>query len=279
MNLYPNWSESIGHILEKAAVSTVLWATILAFLGFILAIIVIGSIHRGKLLHRNLWIWNIFAKFSYLLIMFSFVITGIFTGALLGAQRTLDDALIVTMKPVLKAQMPALREHLAGYISPMARDRMLTARDLVEPIVKELVYTPEEDSFLEAMKAKIANEMLYKIAAYALTQAFQQSMKNVNEFLQTTDSGVGETLIEFSVDTVLKVLRGSGEHVDFTALDNTIPELFTAAMQKQLNSLFYSLYIGLAIKLLFVAAIVWVEMLIYFKYYLPRNQSAVPELT
>lgn len=285
MNLYQNWSESIAPILGETALNSVLWAAIFALLGFFAAIVVIVALQRRKLLYRTLWIWNVFAKLSYLLIMLSFLMTGVSSGVLFGVQRTLDRALVATMKPALEAQMPALRQQLIAYIGPMARDRMLTARDLVEPIVKELVYTPKNDGLLETMKAKIANEMLYESAAYAMTEAFQQVMKNMAKFLEKTDFKVGENffkagenVVEVSADAMLKVLIGIGEHVDFTALDATVPDIFTAAMQKQLNSLFYSLYIGLFIKLLFVALLIGAEILIYFKYYLPRKQPVEPEL-
>jgi hypothetical protein len=278
MNQFHNWSEVLGPILEKTILNSVLWAAIFALLGLIVTIIVIISIGRRALLRRTQWIWNICAKFSYLLIMMSFLTVGVIAGALYGVQRTFDHALVVTMKPALESQMPALREKLAGYLSPMPRDKMLTARDLVEPVVKGFVYTPKSESFVETMKARIMNDVFYTMAAYSMTQAFQHSMKNLAEFLQVNDSAVDEDFLEFSAEVMLKVVSGSGQYVDFTSLDKTIPDIFTASMQKQLKSLFYNLYLGLVIKLLIVALAIGTEMVIYFKYYIPRRQPTAAEI-
>ena len=276
LQLAQQWFEVVGPFFGGMLLSSTLWAIFFSLLGLVLAIIVMSMIHRRGLLRRNPRWWNTAAKLSYLLVLIAIPLVSALGGMFYGMQRTLDESITTQVEPALAAQMPALRVHLAERLGPMASDTLITARDLVQPIVQDFLYQPTSDSTLENFKARLINEYLLRDAARALTQAFQQSMKYLPALLPSTGNSSQDELVTFTVGAAIKALSATGEHVDFTALDRSIPEIFGQAMRQQIGSLFGGIYIGLGIKLLLLALIIGAEMLFYFKYYLRRrNQIAI----
>jgi len=277
LQLAQQWIEVIGPFFVELLFKATLWAVFFALISLLIAVIIMRKIHRRTLLRRGPRWWNTTAKLSYLVIMITLPLIGATGGSLYGIQRLLENGITETVEPALASQMPALRALLVEEFGPMASDTMITARDLVQPIVQEFLYHPQNQSTTEILKAKAINVYLLKHAARALTHAFQQSMKLLPEILPSSGFAAQDELIQFSVGSVIKVLAGAGEHIDFTNLDHNIPSIFSDAMRKQITAFFMGLYIGLGIKLLLVAILIGVEMLFYFKYYLPKKNRPALE--
>jgi hypothetical protein len=276
LQLAQQWFDIIGPFFGGMLLRSTLWALFFSLLGLLLAIIVMRMIHRRGLLRRSPRWWNAAAKSSYLLVLIAIPLTSALGGMFYGMQRTLEESVTEQVEPALAAQMPALRSQLAERLGPMASDTMITARDLVRPMVQDFFYQPTSQATLEVFKTKLINEYLLKYAARALTQAFQQSMKHLPVLLPSSGNSAQDELLSFTVATAIKVLSGVGEHVDFTSLDRSVPEIFGDAMRQQISTFFTGIYIGLGIKLLLLTMIIGAEMLFYFKYYFrKRNQIAV----
>ncbi len=276
-DLAQGWSDALAPFLSDLLMQSTLWALVLALAGLLLAIVLMSLMHRRKLLRRRPPVWNIFAKLSYLLVLAALPLAGLARGLLLGVERSLEQAVETTLEPILAEQMPALRRNLAEHIGPLATQGMLTARDLVQPIVQDLLYEPRSDSTIERFKARIINESLMRGAAQALTYAFQASMQRAADWLPATASGAGHELVTFSTDTVLRLLKGTAEQVDFSPLDKSVPDIFATAMKRQVGAFFNGIYITIGLKLLLLALIIGGEMEFYFRYYQPRHRVTAME--
>jgi hypothetical protein len=269
--------ELLGPLLGELSLQAAVWGTAGGVLGFLLALVLSWVIHRQRWLRRTPGAWNILAKLSYLILVAAFVLAGGIGGALHGTQRVVDRKVSSSLEPLLAARMPALRGYLAGYLAPMAKNSVITVRDMLQPMLRDLGYQPRSAGWLEQRKAHLINEIILRGGALALTQAFQQSMRLLPQFLPTADDRGQDQLVHFTVDTALKMLAATGDKVDFSPLDQSVPKVFAEAVQHQIDSLYKGIYIGLVIKLVIVLALIAAEMLFYFRYWVPRRaQLATP---
>jgi len=272
-----SWFELLGPLLGDLSLHAAVWGTAGGVLGFLLALVLSWVIHRQRWLRRTPGAWNILAKLSYLILVAAFVLAGGIGGALHGTQRVVDRKVSSSLEPLLAARMPALRGYLAGYLAPMAKNSVITVRDMLQPMLRDLGYQPRSAGWLEQRKAHLINEIILRGGALALTQAFQQSMRLLPQFLPTADDRGQDQLVHFTVDTALKMLAATGDKVDFSPLDQSVPKVFAEAVQHQIDSLYKGIYIGLVIKLVIVLALIAAEMLFYFRYWVPRRaQLATP---
>jgi len=256
----------IGDLSLKAAV----WGMVFGAAGCLMAFLSCWLVFRKAWLRRVPKVWNVLAKLSYFLIWAAFVLAGIIGGALYGAQRVVDHSVAQYLEPALTRQMPDLRKVLARHLEPMTRQSMLTVREMLRPMLSDLYYKPRSSSWVEQHKARLINDFILHGGAVALTQAFQQSMRLLPEFLPEGASREQNQLVHFSVNTALKVLAATGEKVDFSPLDQNVPKVFSSAVQRQIDGLFKGIYVGLLIKLVLVMVLVGLEMLFYFLYWRPR---------
>lgn len=270
--LAKDWLAALGPFAGWMMAKAVLWAVVFGFLGLLLALYAMWTLHKRRLLHRTHNIWNMAAKLSHVVILAALVAAGAAYGVLSTAQSEINRAVTEYAQPALAANMPALRAQLAEHVGPMATEGMVTARDLVQPIVKDFLYQPKSDGMWERAKAWFINRLVMEAGARALTQAVQQGLQLLPEVVRAGPGAKGQ-LAEFSVDALTKVLAGAGQKVDFSALDKTIPEVFADALHGQIDSFFKGIYTGLLIKLALVAMLIAAEMTFYFRYYLPRQAS------
>lgn len=265
----------IGDLLFQAAI----WGTVFGAAGCLMALLSCWLVFRKAWLRRRPKVWNVLAKLSYFLIWVVFVLAGVIGGVLYGTQRVVDRSVAQYLEPALTRQMPDLRKVLARHLEPMARQSVITVREMLQPMLRELYYKPRSSSWIEQHKARMINDFILHGGAVALTQAFQQSMRLLPRFLPEDRSREQNQLVHFSVDTALKVLAATGEKVDFSPLDQNVPKVFSSAVQRQIDGLFKGIYVGLLIKLVLVMALVGLEMLFYFLYWCPRwdrRQMAMP---
>jgi len=262
--------------LGELSWQAVIWGLVLAVAGFLLALPLCWGIHRLRWLRRSPKVWNVLAKLTYLVVVLAFTLLSGIGGALYGTQRVLGHNVDTYLEPAIASQMPKLRLFLAEQLEPMARNSVITVRDLMQPILRDLRYQPRSSSWLEQHKARLINELILRGGAMALTEAFQQCMRHLPQFLPESGDQGQDALLSFTVDTALKMLAVTGEKVDFSPLDQSVPQVFTHAVQRQIYSVYKGLYIGLLIKLAIVLALLGAEMLIYFRYWVPRRARRVP---
>jgi len=274
-----SWIELLGPLLGELSLQAAVWGAVAGFLGFLLALVLSWVIHRQRWLRRTPRAWNVLAKLSYLILVAAFVLAGGIGGALHGTQRIVDHKVSSALEPLLAARMPALRGYLAACLAPMAKSSVITVRDMLQPMLRDLGYQPRSAGWLEQRKAHLINEVILRGGAVALTQAFQQSMRLLPQFLPTAGDKGQDQLVHFTVDTALKMLAATGEKVDFSPLDESVPKVFAEAVQHQIDSLYKGIYIGLVIKLMIVLALIAAEMLFYFRYWVPRRARRAQRAT
>lgn len=211
------------------------------------------------------------AKLWYPLVLCLLPLAGAASGAAFGAHRVCDRLIEDALKPALVAAMPGLRQAMAERLAPLSGDMTVTARDLVRPIVQDLLYEPADDSFSERLKARLFNGLLYKAGAFALTQAFSRALDALPEVVKSADSRASGDLAAFGAQSVMSVLAGAGARADFSQLDKSVPQIFTEAMHEQTAALFAGVYLSIALYAVGLAMAIACEALLYFRFYLPRR--------
>lgn len=262
------WVSLVGELSWQAGI----WGLVLGSAGFLPALALCWGIHRLRWLRRHPKVWNVLAKLTYLVVVLAFTLLGGVGGALYGTQRVVGHNVATYLEPAVASQMPKLRRLLAEHLEPMARNSVITVRDLLQPLLGDLRYRPRSSSWLEQHKVRLINELILRGGAMALTEAFQQGMRHLPQFLPESGDRGQDELLSFTVDTALKMLAVTGEKVDFSPLDQTVPQVFTHAVQRQIHGFYKGLYIGLLIKLLIVLALLGAEILFYFRYWVPRRK-------
>ena len=260
--------------------SELLWSAIGYAFGFALAGLVLAGLAMA-LFHRRRWLrrvhrgWNVGAKLSYLVILVVLPLAGALGGILLSLQQGADRLVDRTLVPQLADSMPQIRDAMAAQLGPQAGNAFVTARDLVQPLVEDIMYRPADDTFVERSKARIFNGLIVRAAAMAMTEAIQRALALLPEVVSERGGTAQDALARFSVRTVAAALSSTAQHVDFSELDRTVPEMFGDAMHGQIRSVFMGFYLGLAIKLLLVGLLIGAELFAYYKYYLPRRVGMV----
>lgn len=262
------WFDALSPFMGSLVVALLIWAVLFGILSVFLALLVMWQIHRRRLLRREHRFWNIAAKFSYLIVFGACVLTGLMAGGLYGAQRQVHEALTTQLQPALAARMPALRTALAARLGPMYRPDV-TARELVQPIVQGLLVVPKSNGMFERFKARVVNRLVLKAGAVALNYTVHKALEAFPDIILP---GRADELTAFSTAGLRQLLIGSGQKLDFSPLDQTVPEIFGNALRKQIDAQFSGFYVGLGVQMLLVWGLVALEMLFYFRYHLPRKR-------
>ncbi|WP_227814824.1 hypothetical protein [Nitrogeniibacter aestuarii] len=260
-----------GPFLTGLLGSMTTFAVLFAGLGVVLAVLFVVLAYRSGVLRRDHRGWNLGAKLWYPLVLCLLPLAGAASGAAFGAHRVCDRLIEDALKPALVAAMPGLRQAMAERLAPLSGDMTVTARDLVRPIVQDLLYEPADDSFSERLKARLFNGLLYKAGAFALTQAFGRALDALPEVVKSPDSRASGDLAAFGAQSVMSVLAGAGARADFSQLDKSVPQIFTEAMHEQTAALFAGVYLSIALYAVGLAMAIACEALLYFRFYLPRR--------
>jgi hypothetical protein len=272
------WGEAIAAspFLAELFWHILIYALGFALIGVVLAVFIMLMFHRRRWLRRQHRWWNVGAKLTYLVVLIALPLAGAVGGALWSVQRSAEQFVDTVLMPELTDRMPDIRRALVTHVGPLAGETLITARDLVQPLVDDFMYRPQDDSFFDNIKARVFNGIIVKAAAVALTHAFQQAMSVLPDMVSAHGSQAQGELTRFSVAVVVQALSATAGKVDFSDLDRTVPEMFGDAMHRQIRSLFKGVYLGLVIKLALVAMLIGAELLVYFKHYLPRRMAVVP---
>lgn len=263
------WFDALSPFMGSLMVALLIWAVLFGILGVFLAMLVMWQIHRRRLLRREHRFWNMAAKFSYLIVFGVCVLTGLMAGGLYGAQRQVHEVLTTQLQPALATRMPVLRVALAERLGPMSQQGVVTARDLVQPIVQGLLVEPKSNGMFERFKARVVNRLVLKAGAVALNYSVHKALEAFPDIIVPSKT---DELTAFSVEGLKQVLIGSGQKLDFSPLDQTVPEIFGNALRKQIDAQFSGFYLGLGVQMLLVWGLIALEMLFYFRYHLPRKR-------
>lgn len=271
-----DWAGGIYNYLGALLIKVLPWALLFAFIGFLLALVVMIVVSRKRLLRRSPRAWNAVAKLSYLAILSGFVLGGGAAGVVSQVQRQFNTELDRAVLPALEAQVPVLREYLTAQLRGVAPNKPITARDLVDAMLQDLYYQPKSNSLWEKTKAQSVNWVLRRFGAEALTAAFQQMVimriEATGEAMKKDMYGQAQgELVQFGADALVKLALDANKNVDFTELDKKVPQVFTDALRKQGDGYFHSLYTSIGILFGGLALLVVGEMLFYFRWYIPRK--------
>jgi hypothetical protein len=277
-----DWSQSLGAYFGEFLGIALLWALIFSIIGFLFAAGISFVLHKKKLLKRHLRAWNIAAKFIYPLILIALPMMGGAFGSVYGAKRFTHQVLDQQVLPALSTQMPLLRKYLATQAKTYKLDQMITARDLIEPMVKDLYYVPKSDNAWERAKVRWINDKILHHAAdvfsFVLEKALIGMIDTYGDALKKDFRGqAASELTQMSVDMVVRVTSDFAKEVDFTRLDSSLPQIFVDALKQQFDSYIKSLYISIDIMALVLMLLVAGEILIYHHYHRQKLDSLAIE--
>ncbi|MDC8756351.1 hypothetical protein [Janthinobacterium fluminis] len=251
------------------------WALLYGLLGLLASLPLLVYLARKGLLSRKPRPWNVLAKLSYLVILVAFTAGGAALGMLSRTHGMLSEGLTAAVQPAIEAHMPALRTYVTAQVAVYGPDQVITAKDLVEPLLKRLYYVPKSDSLWERGKAGAVNWIVLNYGAAALTEALQKTLIGKIEALSTAakmdlrGQERGE-LSKLASDVVARLATDSARQLDFTKLDKTLPQILVRALQKNLDGHFSSMYAGVGIAFVLLGLLIGGEMLLYFRWYLRR---------
>lgn len=269
------WQELLGPAFMELLLKAALWALLMGFIGFIGAIVLVVQLRKRKLLRREHRVWNVFSKLSYLLVLVVCLLVSVIGGALYGAQQQLNNEIETVIHPALIAQMPAIRQELSAELGKLPNTSLLTVRDVITPIMQDFLYQPKSDSYFERHKARLINGLVMRVGAMALNQAIHHALSLLPEMEGATGQSQQNELTQFTSAMILKAISGTGQKMDFSPLDKSLPRVFADAIHNEVNGIFKGIYTGLLIKFLLISLLISLEILVYFKYYLPKKQKVV----
>lgn len=241
-SLSSNWSallsSAIGSRVGDMLLKSLWWVPVFALLGFVIAIVVIVVLARKRLMVRQHRVWNVFAKLSYLVILVGVMFATVTIGVLRHQQNQLDTAMKTELLPAMENQMPTLRMYVFAAIQAHQIQTQVTRELLVRLVLRDLHYVPRDDGLWERLKARGINRVLTELRAAASAGPIIG--------LDAADS------------TPAKLLDG-------------LPRLVMSKAVDSVDHLFHSMYLSIALLFLGLFALVAGEMLLYFKWYLPRQ--------
>lgn len=190
-----------------------------------------------------------------------------------GAQQQLNNEIETVIHPALIAQMPAIRQELSAELGKLPNTSLLTVRDVITPIMQDFLYQPKSNSYFERHKASLINGLVMRVGAMALNQAIHHALSMLPEMEGATGQSQQNELTQFTSAMILKAISSTGQKMDFSPLDKSLPRVFADAVHNEVNGIFKGIYTGLLIKFLLISLLISLEILVYFKYYLPKKQK------
>ncbi|MYN17139.1 hypothetical protein GTP81_10285 [Rugamonas sp. FT107W] len=243
--LSSNWSallsSAIGNRVGDMLLKSLWWAPVFALLGFVIAIVVIVVLARKRLMVREHRVWNVFAKLSYLVILVGVVFATVTIGVLRHQQNQLDAVMETELLPAMEHNLPTVRTYLFAAIQMHQIRTQVTRQLMVMLLLRDLQYVPLDNGLWEQVKALGINKVLAELRAAA----------SAGPIIGLDDAGSAPAKL---VDALPRFVVGK-------AVDS-------------IDHLFHGMYLSIALLFLGLGALVAGEMLLYFKWYLPRQTRA-----
>jgi hypothetical protein len=273
--------QKLGSFFGELVLNALPWILLFTFIAFLLALSITIYLARKNLLKRHVRIWNIAAKLTYLVVLIGLPLFGGALGAVYGTQRLVNQSLAQQLRPAIEEKMPAMRAYLASQVKEYQPDKLVSVKDLIDPLVNDLYYKPKSESAWEHTKARWINEKILRNGADIFLESLQQviltKLAAVDGLTagsdihgQPNDGGI----VRVSASVMTKFTSDVTKEVDFSQLDKSLPQVFVDALTKKINSYFQSIYAALGLICLGIALIIISEILIYRRYYLRRQSLA-----
>ncbi|MYM95087.1 hypothetical protein [Duganella vulcania] len=239
--LSSNWSallsSAIGNRVGDMLLKSLWWVPVFALLGFVIAIVVIVVLARKRLMVREHRVWNVFAKLSYLVILVGVVFATVTIGVLRHQQNQLDAVMETEVLPAMENNMPTVRTYLFAAIQEHQIRTKVTRELLVMLVLRDLHYVPHDDGLWEHLKARGINKVLAELRAAA----------SASPVLGLDDAGSPAKLVD------------------------SLPRYMVGKAVDSIDHLFHGMYLSIVMLFLGLGALVAGEILLYFKWYLPRQ--------
>ena len=263
----------LGGVMLEALPSMLLYG----LLGFTLAVALCIYIRRQGLLSRKRRPWNILAKLSYVAMLAALSAGGAVYGALSYLHDELGEGLSGAVEPAIKAQMPLVRTYLTAQVASYGPDHVVTVKELVAPLIKQLYYVPKSDGMWERGKAGAVNGVVLNYGAAALAEALQKTLVGkIETFSASTRLDVREQergeLANLGTSIVTRLTTDRTRQLDLRALDKTLPQMLVRLMRQHLDAQYSALCATLVGALVMLGMLIGGEMLLYFRWYLPRRR-------
>jgi hypothetical protein len=264
------WADGLGEVIWDIGLQTWPWILLFSACGFIGGLIFSIYLARKRLLKRKHPLWNALAKFSYVLILLAMPLGLGGVGAIYSMQHTINRGLDEQLLPAVTEQMPALARHLDQQLKRFPTGKIVSVRDLVEPLVKDLYYVPTSDGLWERSKARLINDMILSWGAKTLTEAVQRALlaklEVAGQVLQDsrmTEKASSDELVRVGGSAIIKFMTDTTKEIDFTQLEETLPSMLVDALKSNFNHSFKSIYVTIFLPMLGMLLLIVVEILYY----------------
>jgi len=231
-------SSAIGNRVGDMLLKSLWWVPVFALLGFVIAIVVIVVLARKRLMVREHRVWNVFAKLSYLVILVGVMFATVAIGVLRHQQNQLDAVMETEVLPAMENNMPTVRTYLFAAIQEHQIRTKVTRELLVMLVLRDLRYVPRDDGLWEHLKARGINKALAELRAAA----------SASPVLGLDDAN----------STPAKLV-------------DSLPRYMVGKAVDSIDHLFHGMYLSIVMLFLGLGALVAGEILLYFKWYLPRQ--------
>jgi hypothetical protein len=260
--------EPLGHIL----MSGIPWFFVYASLGLIVALTIIGMMLKKKIMVRKHRHWNLLAKLTYVAIIVVLPLTAGCYGALRDIQQNIHASFEADLLPAITKQMPAFNAYLSTQAKAFEVGKVVSVKDLIDPLIQDLYYVPQSTSWWEKTKANMLNQFILQTAAQALTEGLQEKLIAQIELLGlglTEHNFKGQNvdeLTQLGTVVVTKFTTDAAKQIDFTNVNASLPQVLVDALSHAIDRYFNSLYLTILACLLLCLLMVAAEVLYYQRY-------------
>jgi hypothetical protein len=265
--------DSVGGVLGDATLHASPWFLLYFACGFALGLILAIYLAKKHLLKRNQPVWNVLAKLSYILILAAMPLALGVIGVLHSVQSTINQEIEMRLLPAVTEQMPAVSHALNEQLKRYPTGKIITVKDLVEPLVSDMYYIPKSESLWERSKARVINDMILRRGATALTEAVQQALlgklQHVGQVMEQVIGGGRSTpddIVKIGTDVIMKFTTDSAREIDFTQLEKTVPEMLVDALKNNIDNYLKSTRKTILIILAGMLLLIVGEILYYRRY-------------
>ncbi len=263
-------ADHLGGLIGNNTLYIVLWFFLFMISGFVIGGIFAIYLAKKRLLKRNNHYWNVLAKFSYILILLVMPLALGSVGAIYSVQRTLNQEIDEQLLPAITEQMPALSQALSEQLKGFHSGKVISVRDVVEPIVKDMYYIPSSDGLWEQSKARLINDTLLNWGARTLTEVVQRALLEkleiVGEVLKANTmngQASSDKLVKVGGGVIIKFMTDTTREVDFTQMEKTLPSMLSDAFKYNINTYFKSIYTMILLFIVGMALLIVGEILYY----------------
>jgi hypothetical protein len=269
--------EQLGEPLGQMILSGIPWFFVYASLGLIVAFIVIAIMIKKNIMVRKHRHWNLLAKLAYVAIIITLPLAAGCYGALRDIQQNIHTSLNAELLPAITQQMPAFNAYLSAKTKAFENGKVMSVKELIDPLIQDFYYVPKSTSWWENTKAKMLNQLILQTAAQALTQGLQTQLIAQIERLGlglTEDHFKGQhvdELTQLGTVVVTKFTTDAAKQIDFTNVNASLPQVLVDALSHAIDRYFKSLYLTITLILVLMMLLIAAEIYFYKRHLYQLN--------